>query len=60
MTAMTSSDDDDELPPFLLPFVLPVEPVEPLRDGAIDWYLPADLPADSRGPRITTQYGRLL
>lgn len=57
MTAMTSSDDDDQLPPFLLPFVLPVEPVEPLRDGAIDWYLPADLPADDRLPAVIFVHG---
>ena len=57
MTAMTSSDDDQELPPFLLPFVLPVEPVEPLRDGTIDWYLPPDDPEPGRRPAVVFVHG---
>ncbi len=45
---------DDETPPFLLPLVLPVEAVEPVREGALDWYLPPGppgLPGDS-GPGL--------
>ena len=34
-----------ELPPHLRPFVLPHEPVEPARSGALDLYLPASTPA---------------
>jgi acetyl esterase/lipase len=57
MTAMPSSPDDEDLPPFLLPFVLPVEPVEPLRDGAIDWYLPPDDPDPGRLPAVVFVHG---
>jgi dienelactone hydrolase len=34
-----------ELPPYLRPFVLPYEAVEPTRLGALDLYLPASTPA---------------
>lgn len=34
-----------ELPPFLRPFVLPHEPVEPVRRAGVDLYLPAGGPA---------------
>jgi dipeptidyl aminopeptidase/acylaminoacyl peptidase len=40
MSAMT-----DDLPPHLRSFVLPHEPVEPVRSGALDLYLPDRAPA---------------
>lgn len=47
---------DADTPPYLLPFVLPVKPVEPLRDGAVDWYLPsADV--DARRPAVVFVHG---
>ncbi len=30
-----------ETPPFLRPFVLPVVPWQPVREGNVDWYLPS-------------------
>jgi dienelactone hydrolase len=35
----------DDLPPHLRPFVLPHEPVEPVRTGRLDLYLPGRTPA---------------
>jgi dipeptidyl aminopeptidase/acylaminoacyl peptidase len=35
----------DDLPPHLRPFVLPYEPVEPVRSGPLDLYLPETTPA---------------
>jgi acetyl esterase/lipase len=43
MAGMT--DHTAELPPHLRPFVLPHEPVEPVRSGDLDLYLPASTPA---------------
>jgi dipeptidyl aminopeptidase/acylaminoacyl peptidase len=39
------STDADDLPPFLRPFVLPHDPVEPEQVGELDLYLPAVPPA---------------
>jgi dienelactone hydrolase len=39
------SNDPSDLPPFLRPFVLPHEPVEPVRSGELDLYLPGSTPA---------------
>ena len=41
-------------PPYLHPFVLPIEPVEPVREDAIDWYLPA---AGGRAPAVVFIHG---
>jgi dienelactone hydrolase len=35
----------DDLPPFLRPFVLPHDPVEPVQVGDLDLYLPGPTPA---------------
>jgi hypothetical protein len=37
--------EDLQLPPFLRPFVLPYQPVEPLHVGDLDLYLPQATPA---------------
>jgi dipeptidyl aminopeptidase/acylaminoacyl peptidase len=37
--------EDADLPPFLRPFVLPHEPVEPATVGGLDLYLPGSTPA---------------
>lgn len=59
MEVMTQSPA--ETPPFLLPFVLPVKPVQPVRDGTIDWYLPtspgAAPDAGSRAPAVVFVHG---
>ena len=39
------TDDPAALPPFLRPFVLPHEPVEPETVGPLDLYLPGSTPA---------------
>lgn len=39
------NSDPSDLPPYLRPFVLPHEPVEPVRAGDIDLYLPGSTPA---------------
>lgn len=39
------SRDREDLPPHLRPFVLPHEPVDPVRTGALDLYLPGTTPA---------------
>jgi len=39
------SSTTPELPPYLQRFVLPHEPVEPTRSGALDLYLPTSAPA---------------
>jgi acetyl esterase/lipase len=45
----------EQTPPFLLPFVLPIDPVEPVRDGAIDWYLPQE--GADRVPAVVFVHG---
>lgn len=46
---------DELTPPFLLPFVLPIEPIDPVRDGTVDWYLPAA--GDGRVPAVVFVHG---
>ncbi len=41
-------------PAYLQPFILPIEPVEPVRERATDWYLPA---ADGRAPAVVFIHG---
>jgi dienelactone hydrolase len=46
MTTMTTMNSDSaDLPPFLRPFVLPHDPVEPEPVDDLDLYLPASTPA---------------
>jgi acetyl esterase/lipase len=46
---------DEQTPPFLLPFVLTVDRVEPVREGTVDWYLPAEDPG--RVPAVVFVHG---
>lgn len=41
-------------PPYLHPFVLPIEPVSPLREGGTDWYLPDTV---GRAPAVVFVHG---
>ena len=52
--AMT--DDSNELPPYLRPFIVPHEFIEPVRSGDLDLYLP-DPPASTPAPAVLLVHG---